>query len=154
MNLYGFITGLEDGLFPLSRAYDNPAELEEERRLFYVALTRAKEKVYLSLARQRHRYGDFLGRPRSRFLDEIPDQLLQVEDSTLVDGRSKRKSQHTADSWKPEVGKWVEHPHFGRGQVLQVTGLGDHLRVMVLFEDNVVRKLMFKYAGLKPLLGG
>lgn len=78
-----FITGLEEGLFPLSRAYENPAELEEERRLFYVAMTRAKEKVYLSLAHHRRRYENFFGRPRSRFLDEIPGEFLEVECSDL-----------------------------------------------------------------------
>jgi DNA helicase-2/ATP-dependent DNA helicase PcrA len=71
-----FITGLEDGLFPLARAYDDPAQLEEERRLFYVGITRAEEKLYLLHAEQRMRNGERMQSRPSGFLDGIPDELF------------------------------------------------------------------------------
>jgi DNA helicase-2/ATP-dependent DNA helicase PcrA len=79
-----FISGLEDGLFPLARAYDEPAQLEEERRLFYVGITRAERKLYLTYAEQRRRNGELLpGRPSS-FLQEIPDALLEKRNTVKV----------------------------------------------------------------------
>jgi len=73
-----FISGLEDGLFPLARAYDEPDELEEERRLFYVGITRAKEKLYLTYARTRRRGAELLSCTPSSFLQPIPEDLLEV----------------------------------------------------------------------------
>jgi DNA helicase-2/ATP-dependent DNA helicase PcrA len=72
-----FITGLEDGLFPLARAYDEPSLLEEERRLFYVGITRAEEKLFLSHAEQRRRNGELLPSRPSGFLEGVPPQLLE-----------------------------------------------------------------------------
>ncbi|MDX1568641.1 MAG: 3'-5' exonuclease, partial [Longimicrobiales bacterium] len=74
---YVFIAGLEDGLFPLARAYDAPEDLEEERRLFYVGITRAEEKLYLTHARQRRRAGDFMYGRLSSFVEAIPPHLLE-----------------------------------------------------------------------------
>jgi len=73
-----FISGLEDGLFPLARAYDEPEQLEEERRLFYVAITRARDELYLTYPQMRLSggYGDVFQRP-SRFLQEIPNELVE-----------------------------------------------------------------------------
>ena len=71
-----FITGLEDGLFPLARAYDDPAQLEEERRLFYVGITRAEEKLYLTHAEQRMRNGERMNSRPSGFLDALPAELF------------------------------------------------------------------------------
>jgi DNA helicase-2/ATP-dependent DNA helicase PcrA len=72
-----FITGLEDGLFPLARAYDDPAMLEEERRLFYVGITRAEEKLFLMHAEQRRRNGELIASRPSGFFDDIPDGLIE-----------------------------------------------------------------------------
>jgi DNA helicase II / ATP-dependent DNA helicase PcrA len=74
---YVFIGGLEDGLFPLARTFDEPAELEEERRLFYVGITRAREKLYLTHARTRRRAGELLQCKPSSFLDPIPSELIE-----------------------------------------------------------------------------
>ncbi|WP_412063618.1 ATP-dependent helicase [Rubrivirga sp. IMCC45206] len=86
-----FVTGLEEGLFPLAKAAQDPTELEEERRLLYVGVTRAEEGLYLSYARSRYRYGDQQSSVRSRFLDELDgDDLLQTESGARVESRSDR----------------------------------------------------------------
>ena len=71
-----FITGLEDGLFPLAQAFDDPPLLEEERRLFYVGITRAERKLYLTHAEERRRNGELMQSRQSSFLDDIPEALL------------------------------------------------------------------------------
>jgi DNA helicase-2/ATP-dependent DNA helicase PcrA len=85
-----FITGLEDGLFPLAKAYDQPSLLEEERRLFYVGITRAEQKLYLTHADERRRNGELLGTRPSGFLDRIPDALIERRSTIKVrsSGRS------------------------------------------------------------------
>ncbi|WP_412067175.1 ATP-dependent helicase [Rubrivirga sp. IMCC43871] len=86
-----FVTGLEEGLFPLAKAAQDPTELEEERRLLYVGVTRAEEALYLSFARSRYRYGDQQSSVRSRFLDELDgDDLLQTESGARIESRSDR----------------------------------------------------------------
>jgi len=79
-----FITGLEDGLFPLARAYDDPQMLEEERRLFYVGITRAKGKLYLLHAESRRRNGEFMPSRPSSFLAAVPDGMLESRDTIRV----------------------------------------------------------------------
>ena len=86
-----FVTGLEEGLFPLAKAAQDPTELEEERRLLYVGVTRAEEMLYLSFARSRYRYGDQQSSVRSRFLDELDgDDLLRTESGGRVETRTDR----------------------------------------------------------------
>ncbi|MEL6616632.1 MAG: 3'-5' exonuclease, partial [Bacteroidota bacterium] len=86
-----FVTGLEEGLFPLAKAAQDPTELEEERRLFYVGATRAEEALYLSYARTRYRYGDSQGAVRSRFLDELEgEDLMRTESGATFRPRSNR----------------------------------------------------------------
>jgi DNA helicase II / ATP-dependent DNA helicase PcrA len=78
-----FLAGMEEGLFPLSRAYDDPAQLEEERRLFYVGITRAERKVYFTFARRRRRAGEWLDSAPSSFLESVPDELLETRHTPL-----------------------------------------------------------------------
>ena len=85
-----FVTGLEEGLFPLAKAAQDPTELEEERRLLYVGVTRAEEALFLSYARSRYRYGDQQSSVRSRFLDELGDDLLRTESGGRVESRAGR----------------------------------------------------------------
>ncbi len=80
-----FLAGLEDGLFPLGRAYDDPADLEEERRLFYVGITRAEDRLLMSWARERRRAGDFMMGTLSSFVSDIPDELLEVRRSPRLE---------------------------------------------------------------------
>src|SRR5207302_6964303 len=85
-----FITGLEDGLFPLAKAYDDPAMLEEERRLFYVGITRAERKLFLTHAEERRRNGEFIKSKVSRFLTAIPEDMVEQRPTMKVrsSGRS------------------------------------------------------------------
>ncbi len=167
-----FITGLEDGLFPLSRTYDNPDDLEEERRLFYVGLTRAQERLYLLYAQTRHRfasgdYGSSFRSVPSRFLSEIPSEYLEKETwSTYTYGgydrmRQKKRriyQQKYHDSPTAElpdedspykIGQWVKHDEFGTGQILgvEVSNLGTKLTIH--FGNRQIRKLIAEYANLE-----
>ena len=89
-----FITGLEDGLFPLAKAYDDPPLLEEERRLFYVGITRAERKLYLSYAEERRRNGELMPSRQSSFLDAIPDAMVDKRSTIKVrsSGRSMMRA--------------------------------------------------------------
>jgi len=128
-----FISGLEDGLFPHSSSFESPSELEEERRLFYVSLTRAREKVYLSYARERTRFGGSMPSFPSRFLKEIPEDLIDTERS--------RASQF-------DVGDIVRHPDWGLAKVLRLEGNGDDARAVLRFEAGFEKIVMLRYAGL------
>ncbi len=103
-----FVTGLEDGLFPLAKAYDDPALLEEERRLLYVGITRAERKLYLTHAEERRRNGELLGSRPSSFLDGIPDAM--VERRSTIKVRSSGRSVMRAGG---DVGAWGRS--YGRG---------------------------------------
>lgn len=168
-----FLTGMEDGLFPLQRAIEEAQELEEERRLFYVGITRAMQKAYLSAARVRQRYGELLVSRPSRFLDEIPPDLLdRVEEPLLVrtpraasrarsfDKGITRPSQrkrslaaisHQAPDATYSAGQRVEHAFFGSGKVTRVEGEGPDAKLTVVFQGNVTKKLIAKFANLKIL---
>jgi DNA helicase II / ATP-dependent DNA helicase PcrA len=113
---YVFITGLEDGLFPMMRAYDEPADLEEERRLFYVGVTRAERKLYLAHARRRRRAGQYMDSTPSPFLESVPSELLDTRQTARLLERSayqqpwKSTSGYTTrrdrlfgvPAWKPQ----------------------------------------------------
>jgi len=96
-----FIAGLEDGLFPLARAHDEPAELEEERRLFYVGITRAKRKLYLTHARRRRRGREWLDAIASSFLRPIPEELLEHRRTDRVRMRGDRRSGYEREGYDP-----------------------------------------------------
>ncbi len=111
-----FITGLEEGLFPLSSATSDRRELEEERRLMYVGITRAKEKLYLSYALTRYRFGELTYSSRSRFLDEVGEQLEVSGAGAGVSGRSSRRRPGVPSVFtgeKPQRRRREEESHFG-----------------------------------------
>ena len=158
-----FVSGLDDGLFPLYNAMDTKEGLEEERRLFYVALTRAQERVFLLYATNRRRMGgeNVLGMP-SRFISEIPnDYLDRIEfQSALtrrVMGGSLQKRTRVAvtrtvttfDDFK--VGDMVDHSIFGVGKIMVLSGTGENQRVGVIFKDGTKKKLIVKYANLSKI---
>ena len=158
-----FITGLEDGLFPIFRALEDPRELEEERRLFYVGLTRAMEKAYLHYAPNRRRSSGAAGLGMaSRFLQEIPEEYLDrinfhsALTRRLVKDKSsnkyKLKHVRTITSFNEfERGDKVKHSIFGKGMILAVDGAGDNQKITVVFQGNIQKKLIGKYANLKLL---
>jgi len=157
-----FITGLEDGLFPLYRSLDSRKDLEEERRLFYVGLTRAMERVYLLYATQRRRMGaDYDLGLMSRFLREIPqDYIEEISFSSALTrkliktkpGKIKVKKTRTVTTFDDfKVGDKVEHAIFGLGEIKALSGAGENQRVGVVFKDGLKKKLIVKYANLKKV---
>jgi DNA helicase-2/ATP-dependent DNA helicase PcrA len=142
-----FICGLEEGLFPHASSLDDPAEMEEERRLFYVGLTRAKERAFLSTTSHRRRYGRGIGTVPSRFLEEVPKELVTIEGRSAAgeDGFYDRVEDEN-DGLRP--GTRVRHPAFGVGQVLALEGGGDGLKAVVLFRGGRKKTLVVRYANL------
>jgi DNA helicase-2/ATP-dependent DNA helicase PcrA len=157
------MVGLEEGLFPLQRTMTEPAELEEERRLFYVGATRARRKLYLSTAMSRFRFGEVMSAP-SRFIQEIPEELVEVSDlrsyrpaagGAVTVSTVRKQPERTGVHYEYEgdemmrPGRIVEHPTFGRGKIVRVEGFGDSLRLEIMFAGLGVKKIMAKYARLK-----
>ncbi|RMH05268.1 MAG: ATP-dependent DNA helicase PcrA [Planctomycetota bacterium] len=143
------VVGLEEGLFPHARALEDPDGLEEERRLFYVALTRAREELFLSHAQVRYRTGAPGPQSGSRFLDELPREVLAGE--TLEEALPEQEAAaEEAGGFAPD--DWVRHRTFGIGRVEKVIGSGINQRVVVRFEDEEdVRHLLVAYAPLEKL---
>ena len=171
------LAGLEDGLFPLSRAADDPNGIEEERRLCYVGLTRAREKLYLSWARTRYRNGRLELGERSRFLDALPPQVVEERSTTpswhpptmrppqpaRPRGAAARRlpqlefpDEVSQDAPRYVKGERVRHRKFGGGIVRAVSGEGRELRVSVDFDDPDIgtKQLLVAYAGLERDWGG
>ena len=158
-----FLTGLEDGLFPLYRSLDSNETLEEERRLFYVGVTRAMHKVYLMYANNRRRMGsDDLYGIVSRFIGEIPEDNLEKISFTSaltrkVIGGKAGKHTKTAVSRTVvlfddfQVDDYVEHAIFGVGKVMALSGQGENQRVGIEFKDGLKKKLVVKFANLKKV---
>ncbi len=156
-----FITGLEEDIFPLSQKFDQDSKLEEERRLFYVAVTRAKEKVFLSYARSRYRFGEVAYQSKSRFLDELDESTVEEMDGAGAKKAGRRKKvyydefyQESYDDFDQDrrslrVGSRVTHQLFGIGKILQIVGTGDLQRVTIAFEKVGTKQLLSKFANLK-----
>ena len=162
------LAGLEEGLFPLARTAGEPGGLEEERRLCYVGLTRARERLYLSWARTRYRYGRLeLSRP-SRFLEAVPFHAVHERTTTPAWQRTARtaparrvvtefldtddsEAERTQDAPRYVAGERVRHRKFGAGIVRTVSGAGRNLKVTVDFDDPDVgtKNLLAAYAGLE-----
>jgi DNA helicase-2/ATP-dependent DNA helicase PcrA len=150
------IAGLDDGLLPHYSSLDSQAELEEERRLFYVGMTRAKERLYLLTAANRMRFGSWTGNSPSRFLSEIPDHLIEelgvsgprsLGTGTLEDGMSGQAEAVSVPSRKRfRPGMVVEHPTYGVGTIKSVEGSGNEMKVSVQFPGQGLKKFLANYA--------
>ena len=147
-----FIAGMEEGLFPHRRSVSDAGGLEEERRLCYVGATRAMSQLYLSHAEQRRLYGVDSYAQASRFLSEIPAELIeeirpQLGVSQPVFRRSDANGDESADILR--LGQRVKHGKFGEGVVLNCEGSGAHARVQVNFESEGTKWLVMSYANLE-----
>lgn len=156
-----FISGCEEDIFPLNPKFDEDSRIAEERRLFYVALTRAEEKVFMTYARSRYRFGEVAYQSRSRFLEELdPETIHELNGAGTRKGGRKRKAfydelyQESFDDFNQErrslrVGSRVVHDIFGRGKILRLEGQGDMQKVTVNFETKGSKTLLVKFAKLK-----
>ena len=147
-------------MFPNKKSIEESGQsgLEEERRLAYVALTRAEKKVYLSYANARRRFG---GMPipciQSRFLHELPVELVdhigqsttKMREKKAQEKKSAYKIATTKESYS--IGMQVVHKLFGKGKILAVEGAGDTAKLTILFSGNTRKKLIVKYAKLSQL---
>ncbi|CUU05212.1 DNA helicase-2 / ATP-dependent DNA helicase PcrA [Candidatus Thermokryptus mobilis] len=145
-----FITGLEEGLFPIANAIYNKRELEEERRLFYVGITRAMKKLYLTYAKSRMKAGNVMYQRKSRFLDEIPIELVLYH-SAKDEARKAKKKEDFKQGYNFTVGSVVFHEVFGIGRIVDLSGNGDKASAVVDFENFGRKLLLLKYANLKPV---
>ena len=163
-----FLTGMEEGIFPHSRSLSEPRELEEERRLAYVGITRARQRLYLSRSLTRSAWGSPSANPQSRFLEEIPEQNLKWEreappmfaasssfgssswsgsDSSLRRG-SKSVSANVISL---NAGDRVTHEKFGMGTVIETGGSGDKADATIDFGATGTKRLLLRYAPVEKL---
>ncbi|UPT74276.1 MAG: UvrD-helicase domain-containing protein [Elusimicrobiota bacterium] len=148
-----FLTGLEEGLFPIGGGNATPEDLEEERRLCYVGITRARERLYLTYAATRRLFGQVQASLPSRFIIEA--KLFGSRREPVPGGPPAGRPgipsapvRLVAQGFKN--GQRVKHPQFGRGVVADVSGAGDTMKVTVRFDDGRVAKLLTRYAPLEP----
>jgi DNA helicase-2/ATP-dependent DNA helicase PcrA len=175
-----FLVGMEDGVFPHLRSLGEPAELEEERRLAYVGITRARERLYLTNAWSRMLYGATQYNPPSRFLDEIPAELVQHADGSRETRPRQRGTAFDGGGWSSpvhrnreeivdraltprgpvpsgaealglRVGDDVRHAKWGDGVILDIEGQGDKAEATVRFPDVGEKRLLLSWAPLEKL---
>ncbi|MEM8885637.1 MAG: UvrD-helicase domain-containing protein [Planctomycetota bacterium] len=156
------VTGLEEQVFPHALSLDSPEEVEEERRLFYVAVTRARKELMLLHASSRMRYGAPTPSIPSRFLDEIPDDLLEVDhrgvdpfgggrDDGFQDIVYDEEAAYRSDAPLFRAGERVRHQLFGTGRVVAVRSAGGATRVTVEFDNAGRKELSLEFANLQKL---
>ena len=162
-----FIVGLEEDLFPSALSYNTRSELEEERRLFYVGITRAKENLYLSYANSRYRWGKLIYCEESRFLNEIDKEFVKLKKSNNLTSISdsplkkvfyksnpnlKRLSRNTPINANLKInfseGENVSHEKFGTGQILKIEGFGNDTKAIVKFKKFGEKNLLLRFAKL------
>ncbi|MFL2593704.1 MAG: ATP-dependent helicase [Flavobacteriaceae bacterium] len=175
---YVYIVGLEENLFPSAMNLNSRTELEEERRLFYVALTRAEKKIYLSYVLSRYRWGKPVDSEKSRFIDEIKGEYLQnnvIQRSISKDFSQKSQFNKVGIRYKkPEtrpaknfvklktssfksnlfdskliVGNIVIHERFGKGEVISIEGQGGDRKAEIKFEKGGLKKLLLRFSRLE-----
>ena len=164
-----FLTGMEDGVFPHMRSLGDPKELEEERRLAYVGITRARERLYLTRSMMRSAWGSPAFNPPSRFLDEIPDEVMQWEreepENTPISsggwGSSPSSSSAalklgdrvigTGPVVSLSAGDRVTHQKFGLGTVVSTAGVGDKADATIDFGSSGIKRLLLRYAPVEKL---
>lgn len=150
-----FIVGMEEGMFPSQMSLDEGGRLEEERRLAYVGLTRAMQKLTLCYAESRRLYGKEVNHRPSRFIGELPQECveevrLRASVSRPVNHRRMGTPMHENDSGF-SLGQRVRHPKFGEGTIVNLEGSGEHNRLQVAFPGEGIKWLVAAYARLEPV---
>ncbi|TRZ85815.1 MAG: DNA helicase PcrA [Streptomycetaceae bacterium] len=156
-----FLTGLEDGIFPHSRTLGEKNEIEEERRLAYVGLTRAEQRLYLTRAEYRSSWGAPNYNPPSRFLDEIPEDVIQWRNKSVTSSPISKRRDFTAPPPRATgkksvamdlaVGERVSHDTFGLGTVTALSGEGDRAEATINFGQYGEKRLLLRYAPVEKL---
>lgn len=159
-----FLTGMEDGVFPHSRTLGEKDEVEEERRLAYVGLTRARERLYISRAQYRSTWGAPNYNPPSRFLDEIPEDVIEwrnqsstsmspslIKRSRVATAPPPRATGKKISAIALSVGERVSHDTFGLGTVVAVMGEGDKAEATIKFGQYGEKRLLLRYAPVEKL---
>lgn len=150
-----YIIGVEEGLFPHQRSTSDPSDLEEERRLCYVGITRAGQALTMTYAQHRRLHGhDHYPQP-SRFLREIPEELINWVNigrpETKMTTTTSIQTNSTDNDHDYTLGQYVSHTKFGNGIILNIEGTGKNVRIQVKFEDSGTKWLVAEYARLKIL---
>jgi len=151
---YVFMVGMEESLFPHSRSVENINELEEERRLCYVGITRARQKLYLSYTEFRRLYGQDSYNPPSRFINEIPNEHLDFvrpKQSYRANFFGTVSSGSSSTDTPFSLGEIVRHKVFGEGVVLSIEGQGDASRIQINFNTAGTKWLVTAYADLEKI---
>jgi len=149
-----FLVGLEDGVFPSNRSLLEAEQMEEERRICYVGMTRAQQQLYLTYAWRRHMYGNTQYNSPSRFLNEIPHQFFGGDAAPKIAAANNNVTQSEADSEGRQIfnlGDKVYHVKFGEGSVVKVVGSGSDVKVTVAFPDQGIKVLALAYAPLRKV---
>jgi DNA helicase-2/ATP-dependent DNA helicase PcrA len=158
-----FLTGMEEGVFPHSRTLGEKKELEEERRLAYVGLTRARQRLYLSRSEYRSSWGAPNYNPPSRFLDEIPENLIdwnKSESGFIIPPITRKKfappplpkaTGKQSTTLQLNIGDRVSHDTFGLGTVIAVSGSGDKAEATINFGSYGDKRLLLRYAPVDKL---
>ncbi len=150
-----FIVGMEEGMFPSQMSLDEPGRLEEERRLAYVGVTRARQKLTLSYAESRRLYGKEVNHRPSRFIGELPEACVQEVRLRATVSRPVSHQRIGAPLTKSDsgyvLGQRVRHAKFGEGTIINLEGSGDHSRLQVAFQDQGIKWLVAAYARLEAV---
>jgi DNA helicase-2/ATP-dependent DNA helicase PcrA len=156
-----FLVGLEEGLFPHQRSVESENDLEEERRLCYVGITRAEKQLVICYAEQRRLYGNTMYGVPSRFLKEIPDTLVEEIRPKVKTYSNSSQTGYERETKKPlatrtnetgmRIGQHVSHAKFGEGVITDAEGVGSHAKIQVNFADVGSKWLVLTYANLTVL---
>jgi DNA helicase-2/ATP-dependent DNA helicase PcrA len=174
-----FIVGLEENLFPMGAREGEEANIEEERRLFYVAITRAQKHLFFSHSKMRYKFGEEQRQARSRFLDEVDPGIVRTESGATIRQKNREKDERHPEAqrieydWKKplqskkssdnsdyqyeydddpfQAGAQVMHPTFGPGKIISRSGSGRDSRVVVFFKNRGQKTLMLRAAKLQVL---
>ena len=173
-----FIVGLEEDLFPSALSLSSRSDLEEERRLFYVALTRAKSMIFISFAKSRYRWGKLIDSESSRFLKEIDPKYVEYEENNAFEfyrkiqkkpikkeplkfvglktkkrlsriDRSIKTSNQFNNGISISIGDNVKHDRFGIGVVIKIEGNGSNKKAVISFQKSGSKSLLLRFAKLK-----